>query len=579
MKTTEWCTNDNEKRRVKREQLLNSGGLGGRKLSHKLRGRTFSIGANKRILFVPDVKNITKLNDIYIKLQSFVTNDIHTKYRSVDNYSTIDYIFSKLSGDNSLVTFNTSDKKDTSVKKMCNGDIISLYDENEGKYLNKLIPQLLTRDDNLNYNYNESNISDGDIAEMIANKRNPLLELQSEIDYVVSHSYSNSNIMMNTINVSNSQKRLARDIAVKYETAVKNIDFSKHYLTQNDVKIDYNTWRLKIARNARREYYQSSPLRDMYCNHYYYHTLQYKIFRHSSTMNIPNRLDYNIEQDRKLFEYPKLYNIDYDCVEKAHKWHVANYVTLLKRLEEIHRGAGTHDWRHRRSIARLKRSHGIDKYDPHKDIYYSLYEFFHDCQYTEGDGGVVGHGYGNVWTGDNNKYGINRFVDNMEDYDLYTGVERDVGNRPVLLIGNIDRMYNIKLNRMVKKWYKNGKYLLYAILPQEEFEESSLSIDFCHFEIYYNRLKLLQSAISGGDRYSNYNYDILSKYVWIALNDCSRYCKDELHRQQKLCADEINNFNHAYQLLKLVFRNDNKATWDRRNKNKYTPISRQNMNN
>ena len=560
MKTTEWCRNYNEKRRVKREQLANLGGLGARKIIASLRGCTFSIGANKRILFVPDVKSITKLNNIYVQLQSFVTNDVYTKYRGVGNYSTIDYIFSKLSSDNSLVTSNTNDRKFGSVKKMCNGDIISLYDENEDNFLNKLIAQLSTRDHNYNYNHNESNISDGDIAKMVAQNRNPLIELQSEIDYAVSQSYSNSN---------SQKERLPRDIAVKYKTAVKNIDFSKHNLTQDDVKIDYNTWRLKIARNARPEYYESSPLRNMYCNHYYYHTLQCKHLQHSTTMRTPNRLDYNIEQDRKLFEYPKLYNIDYDCVEKAYKWHVTDYVKSLKSLEEMHPVPGPRHWRR----MRLRRLHGIDKYDPHKDIYYSLHEFYHDCGYDDDHDELVSLVYGNIWTTHDNKYGICRSVDNMEDYDLYRGVEKDVGDLPVLLIGNTDRMYNVKLNTMIKKWYKNGKYLLYAILPQEKFdhEESSLSIDFCHFEIYHNRLKLLQSVVGGEDGCSNYNYDhdILSKYVWIALNDCSRYCKDELYRQQKLCADKIITYYHDQELIKIMFRNDNKATWDRRNKNKY----------
>ena len=374
---------------------------------------------------------------------------------------------------------------------------------------------------------------------MVVNKRkgksNPLTELQNEIDHVVSHLYSN----------------LPTDIDPKYEQAINDIDFSKNNLTQDDIKkIDYNTWRVKIAKN-------------MYCNHYYYHTLQYKD-NAPRPMGMPSTLDYTIEQVRKLFEYPKMYNIDYECVEKGFKHHVANYVTLLKRIEKIHKGR--HDLRHMRRIDELQYRHGIDKFDPPKHVYYSLREFYHDC----------GCSYGTTWKGNDhdNLYGINRFVDNIKDYDFGEWYRESdwVDNLPVRLFGNIDRMYNIQLNTMFKKWYKNGKYLLYAVLPQEDLQAVNLTMgDFCHFEIYHNRLKLLQSLVSHDHDDSNYkhnyNYDILSKYVWIALNDCSRYCTDELYRQQKFCAGEMDIFDCV--LIKWLFTSNTKATWVRRNKHNY----------
>ena len=73
MNTKKWCRKDNEKRRIKQQQMCDSLGLGGgKKISNNLGVRAFSIGANKRISFVADVKSITKFNNIFIKLQSSV---------------------------------------------------------------------------------------------------------------------------------------------------------------------------------------------------------------------------------------------------------------------------------------------------------------------------------------------------------------------------------------------------------------------------------------------------------------------------------------------------------------------------
>ena len=507
-------------------------------------------GANRRILFIPDMNNIKQINENFTKFQQFINNDIYSKYytkkhKSINNNNTtnktINYIFSRLSSSTStslLINKTSKTSKRIEIK-----DITSLYDDSEEKdnYLNKLRAQMYVHNCN-KVNNNDTNISDGDIAALISQsqqrRENNLSIFQREIENIILHHHSISNA------------------PAQYQTGLKNINFNKVNLRSNDVEIDYNIWRSKIARPKR------FPSSLVHCNHYYYHTLPMETVIGSE--NIPEKLDYNIENDRILFDYPKLYNIDYDCVEKGFKYRLANYVTKLKEFERTHGPRNVHRHRYGRNLRYLRRRHGIERFDPNKDTYFALKEFYQDCN-------IQGQ-----WISKFSQCGINRCVDNFEEYDLFDYSKKQIFtsnvNMSVLLIGNMDRMYNIKFNDMVKKWYKNGKYLLYAILPHEFYDELSLSIDFCHFEIYYNRLKLLQSVFIGqsddnGDTNSSSRHNILSRYVCIALSDCSRYCKDELHRQDLFCAKAHRSFSSAK--LKRLFINDKKAVWDRPNKYRY----------
>ena len=528
-----WCSNDNERRKQKQVEWCKKN-VGFGQIPRHLRARTFMTGTNKRILFIPDVSNISKINDNFAKFQSFLKNDIYYKYccnnKTSNRNNTISYIFSRLSSNASPLTM----KKNVNIHIK---DITSLYHDNENNYLNTFRQQI----------HDNNNITSNTEIGLESTILNPLLQLQEDIEDIILHSKSPRNC-------SSGVKNL-------------NLDFNKNLILPNDVQIDYNTWRSKIAPNP---YFKvrsgSFDMRNIYCNHYYYHTLTIK---KNSQQNSAQKLDYDIEHDRKLVEYPKLYNIDYDCVEKGFKYHVADFIQELRYFKTTHTGRfATSQWRYDRDLRTLRHNYGLITLDPNKDIYFNLQEFHKDCN-------IVGK-----WVPKGNAYGIDRSMDNFADYDFYNiddSGKKDLygnandSNMTTMLIGNIDRMYNIKLNRMVEKWYKNGKYLFYAILPHENIGELSLSIDFCHFEIYYNRLKLLQSVVrdndSAHDKYNNYNYSILSKYVWIALNDCSRYCKDELHRQKLFCAKAKRIF--PCEMLKRLFENDDKATWDRCNKQRY----------
>ena len=313
-------------------------------------------------------------------------------------------------------------------------------------------------------------------------------------------------------------------------------------IDQDDIKINYNTWCANsiilgdVESGTKwfgRRGLQSNVTID--CNHYYYHSHS-NMFWDSHLI-----LDYNIELYRQLLNYPKLYNIDYDYVEKEYKYDSA---LLLNFLHNRPRSVIVPD---------------IVKKNPQKDLYYNLKEFYGD--YIRRDVDVIDYMFE---TSDNVARCIDRI--NIQDYDLFDCTE-SISDDELRLIANTDRMYNVQLNPMIKKWYKNGKYMLYAILPHNDTRENSLSIDFCHFQIYYNRLKLLQSL------YNDDKKDLkhLSQYTWIAFNDCSRYCKDELYRQKTFSLRHDQRGPKKFSdLFKKLFARDDKATWDRLNKHRYS---------
>ena len=494
----------------------------------------YCLGATKRILFVPDMQNIHKIENILSKLQIFLDNNMFAKFwhSSKPSFSvhacehdisihdehdynitikrTLRFICENLSRDSSLAALQRLDHNNHERQKYNSlYGIQSLYDNDERDYLKNLIDNdRLSSNTNVSHDYNYNCNS---------NKYNKtVLDLHRSVQKIkraMQDDRKNCNKVLSEYGI---------DINIDWEK-IENI--SQINLTPNDIKINYKTWRANVDSK-------------IFYNHYYHHTLK----------SWPERLDYDIELYRKCLNYPKLYNIDYDFVEKIYKYDCCGWLKLLDGstdLESIYQAR-----------ERTQKS-------AFKCCYDNLREFYHD--------------YNVVWSRtDLQKSGVIRHDKYIKDYDLYDENEHKnywPHQQRLSVIGNVDRMYVLQLNPMIKKWYKNGKYLLYRILPygHDNSQETGLTIDFCHFEIYYNRLKLLQSVYSDDkEKKTNTNtskLEHISQYTWIALNDCSRYCKDELYRQDLFSSTY--NISRTSFVCQQLFVNDDKATWDRRNKHRY----------
>ena len=98
----------------------------------------YCLGATKRVLFVPDMKNIYKINVIYSNLQSYITNTIANN--NVKLFFDMRLI-SNLSPDSSSL-WNTK-----TPPLLISNKIESLYDQNEKNYSQNIIDAL----DNVKY--------------------------------------------------------------------------------------------------------------------------------------------------------------------------------------------------------------------------------------------------------------------------------------------------------------------------------------------------------------------------------------------------------------------------------------------
>ena len=505
-----------------RDRILIS--LGGRPPLWRYQFSPETMGATKRIVFMPDMKNICHVNQVLSNLQLFIADNI-SKY-GINNKSNND------NNNNRILTsiFCNISAESSLLKSNCNlkiGPIESLYDEAEKNYIDQLVANY-SNYSNYNKDDNKSNNIKCDLTDQ------QLIRQMSDVAYA---------IFKKTKNLTNNDRK----IMFNGIDLNKNISISQ--ITEDDFKIDYRTWRA----NSKIEKLSILNKKTVYLNHYTYHN-----YCNWSTLN------YDIELDRKKFHYPKMYNIDYDYVEKIYRYRCKEFVIRLKHWE-------TRYWNYNGRIDQLM-GHprqeldaiisNFSRTDHHRHVYDNLVEFYDfNCDQIRGWKRHIPR-----------ECKVTRCTQNIQDYDLpnyYNGCDNnnyDAQDFPTALIANMDRMYCIKLDRIIEKWYKNGKYFLYRVLPHDDNQETSLSIDFCHFQIYYNRLKLLENVNVNNVYKLDEQY--IRKCTWIALNDCSRYCKDEFYRSYLFEQEKFGKNGHADELQTLFLRND-KATWDRINKNNY----------
>ena len=497
-----------------------------------------TMGATKRIVFMPDMENIYHINQVFSKLQLFVASNI-SKYGNINNNNnstTPSDIFCNISPQSSLLKSNCDLKI---------GTIDSLYDETEKHYIDQLVTNYS------NYNKNDNDDKSKNVKCDLTKE-----QVQRQMTDVANAIFQEMKESSNLHNINHGKKLMFHGIDLN-----ENIDIISQ-VSENDFKIDYSNWR---ANSYVEKFYTDGKLVEkvIYYNNYTYHN------HHRCSM-----LNYDVEWDRKKLNYPKMYNIDYDYVDKIYRYRCKEFVIKLKEwqtrnliysgriVELMQRGKPEFD----AIIANLAQ---ID-YHGHK--YENLSEFY--------DFGSDEIGGWKRFIPEECK--VTRCTQNMHDYDLFKHSDDDNKNNnnytndssngrnqqltdyPTALIANMDRMYCIQLDRIIKRWYKTGKYLLYRILPHDDNQETSLSIDFCHFQIYYNRLKLLENAKNLYKLDAQY----ISKCAWIALNDCSRYCKDEFNRHFQFEQETFGEYSHADE-LRTLFACDDKGTWDRMNKNKY----------
>ena len=390
-------------------------------------------------------------------------------------------------------------------------------------------------------------------------------------------------------NNKNKKKSKAK-FKVRKGTLSGNLDKS---VTDEDIIIDFDTWRGSSGTN-KTTVAAGTPER----NHHYYHT--------NSGVLV---LDYDIELYRKQLNYPKFYSIDYDYVEKQFINSCIDFVSRLRTQVAVQ--SQTVEVSNNMNGNRVYSSRNVSfvERNSFRDIYSPLYEYYHDCESFaiwrgrrhNGDRNNINRpgldryelylptamqrkptmnalGYGNRaylarptgmamaapvrihHTPPNTRFararsgsggfGRGRRGGNDDEKksfnaDEYWGPQ----DQPTILQYNLDRMYDLRLNKNVEQWYKNGKYMLYRLLNNVDIGSSGgntgkeLFIDFCHFDIYYNRLKILQDIKNNYnsnqlkekngkniDNIDNIGQDVFEKYVWIAINDISRCCKDILWR-------------------------------------------------
>ena len=491
---------------------------------------SYNYGTTKRIVFIADINNISAMAAIFSKLQSLIKNDILPNYKS----TTLTQIFGKISPQSSLLKKPTIDlfSCPNNSNKVGINSIETLYDEKERNYLQNIIDEM-----------NENKDDNTEEEKLFDKYRMTLVNLQTSAEN-----------LKNTILHDKQNIKGLNVFGIDFsQFDCENGDLSQilYQLDNNTLQIEKNTWRVNYTTKKSR--HQPYLVEAMYCNDYYYHTLEHK----ETTLN------YNIERDRKQIKYPKLYNIDYDCVDKLHRHDCSK---LLRQIQQVQLQAQFGNDHEDLNISRI-----MDRFSDRngcKDKYTALSEFYYEAfDHPNAYNSHINYGREHK----DCKLRIDRNIDTMQDYDAFDSTryysQEGLRNLPTMLVCNMDRMYNIKLDPIVQKWYKNGKYLLYRLLPHEDEQETALSIDFCHFQVYYNRLNLLQSVYKD-EIHDTSDDGYLSKCARIALNDCSRYCRDELCRQWTFSQE--NEALREPSLLQSIFsRKDDKATWDRRNKHRY----------
>ena len=532
----------------------------------------YHCGAGKMIKIVPDCQNIVQVNQEFRNLQIFI-NDV---YRTT-NTGLIGTLFSLLEPSNSLIISNQHDTDGDKMNakmspeeaswdilredyippthhKWQNGPrrklkfssnchtIEQLY-QNESGFVNQVL------DGYLKY----KTINPNEFKKKQEKAKEKDKEKDGEIEMEKEAADEEKMLLRICSRASqygykiNELKEIAQN---KMREAIRNgddeknsrIDYKTMTIEEKDITIDYDTWRADVAIKESGEKrrgtvrsiasFKIKKEKLILSNHHYYHTLEEQ----------PCKLDYNIEFYRKQLNYPKLYNIDYNSIENEYKHsHLDELETV--QLSEINLNNGQMD------PEMVSTSYYGEKC-PQRDYYGGLEEFYFKrawrfCAWRDGI-----------------DYSIKRI--NIQDYELYnpnwheqkpTSINTwnlihsrhelwnehpkeyyDNQDQPVKLLFNYDRMYSLKLDATIEKWYKNGKYLLYNVLPHDSQVDKGLMVDFFHFQILYHRLLMLHLYYT---KYLNKNLDAFKfmrdedfeKYVWIALNDVSRYCKDEFYKQ------------------------------------------------